>query len=116
MATHNFRELNIWKRSMDLVRNVYVLTSKLPNDERFGLKSQVNRCAVSIPSNIAEGSGRGTNKDFGRFLDISLGSSYELETQLILAQDLFKIETNKTIEELNEVQRMIVGFRKALKT
>ena len=101
---------------MDLVRNVYALTSELPDDERFGLKSQVNRCAVSIPSNIAEGSGRGTNKDFGRFLDISLGSSYELETQLILTHDIFKIDTDRIIEELKEVQRMIVGFRKTLKT
>lgn len=100
---------------MDLTRNVYILTSDLPSDERFGLKSQVNRCAVSIPSNIAEGSGRGTNKDFGRFLDISLGSSYELETQLILTQDLFKIDANKVIQELNEVQKMIVGFRRTLK-
>ena len=116
MATHNFRELNVWKRSMDLVRNVYVLTSDLPEDERFGLKSQVNRCAVSIPSNIAEESGRGTNKDFSRFLDISLGSSYELETQLILTHDLFKIETDKIIQELNEVQKMIVGFSRKLKT
>ena len=101
---------------MDLTRNIYVLTSSLPSDERYGLKSQVNRCAVSIPSNIAEGSGRGTDKDFGRFLDISLGSSYELETQLILTNDLFKIETDKVIQELNEVQKMIVGFRRSLKT
>lgn len=115
MAVHNFREMNIWKRSMDLTRNVYVLTSELPSDERFGLKSQVNRCAVSIPSNIAEGSGRGTNKDFRRFLDISLGSSYELETQLILTQDLFKIDATNVIQELNEVQKMIVGFRRTLK-
>jgi len=100
---------------MDLTRKVYVLTSELPDDERFGLKSQINRSSVSIPSNIAEGSGRGTDKDFCRFLDISLGSSFELETQLILAQDLFKIETLKTIEELNEVQKMIVGFRNRLK-
>ena len=115
MAIHNFREMNIWKRSMDLTRNVYVLTSELPSDERFGLKSQVNRCAVSIPSNIAEGSGRGTNKDFRRFLDISLGSSYELETQLILTQDLFEIDATNVIQELNEVQKMIVGFRRNLK-
>lgn len=100
---------------MDLTRNVYVLTSELPSDERFGLKSQVNRCAVSIPSNIAEGSGRGTNKDFRRFLDMSLGSSYELETQLILTQDLFKIDATNVKQELNEVQKMIVGFRRNLK-
>ena len=115
MAGHNFRELNIWKKSMDLTRNVYLLTAQLPADEKFGLRSQLNRCSVSVPSNIAEGSGRGTNKDFRRFLDISLASSYELETQLILAQDLFNMDTKDTLEQLNEVQKMIVGFRRTLK-
>ncbi len=115
MATHNFRQLSIWTRSMDLTRSVYDLSAALPKDEKYGLKSQINRCAISIPSNIAEGSGRNTRKDFSRFLDIALSSSYELETQLILAQDLFKIQTSKTIEELNEIQRMIVGFRSKLK-
>ena len=115
MAVHNFRELNIWKKSMDLTRNIYLLTAKLPEDEKFGFRSQLNRCSVSIPSNIAEGSGRGTNKDFRRFLDISLASSYELETQLILAQDLFNMDTKETLEQLNEVQKMIVGFRRTLK-
>jgi len=100
---------------MDLARTIYMLTSGLPNDEKYGLKSQINRCAVSIPSNIAEGSGRSTNKDFSRFLDIALSSSYELETQLILVRDLFVLEVNETIEELNEVQKMIVGFRNKLK-
>lgn len=100
---------------MNLTRNVYDLSAALPKDEKYGLKSQINRCAISIPSNIAEGSGRNTRKDFSRFLDIALSSSYELETQLILAQDLFKIQTGKTIEELNEIQRMIVGFRSKLK-
>ncbi len=100
---------------MDLPRSVYALTSKLPSDEKFGLKSQINHCSVSIPSNIAEGSGRGTNKDFNRFLDISLGSSYELETQLILAKDLFNAESNEIIKELNELQKMIIGFKKSLK-
>ena len=73
---HNFRELKIWKESLVLVKNVYLLTSKLPKDEKFGLVSQINRCAVSIPSNIAEGSGRTTEKEFLYFLNIAISSSY----------------------------------------
>ena len=69
---HNFRELKIWKDSMSLTKNVYLLTSQLPLEEKFGLKSQLNRCAISIPSNIAEGSGRTSNKEFNHFLNISL--------------------------------------------
>ncbi len=68
---HNFRELKIWKEGMNIVKSVYILTSQLPADERFGLVSQINRCAVSIPSNIAEGSGRTSNKEFLHFLNIS---------------------------------------------
>jgi four helix bundle protein len=115
MAVHNFRELNIWKRSMDHTRSVYALTRRLPDDEKFGLKSQINRCSVSICSNIAEGSGRGTNKDFNRFLDIALSSSYELETQLILMNDLFDIGSDKLMNELTELQKMIIGFKNTLK-
>ena len=73
---HNFRELKIWKDSIEIVKSIYLLTSELPDDEKFGLKSQLQRCAVSIPSNIAEGSGRSTNKDFRNFLIIGLSSSY----------------------------------------
>ena len=65
---HNFRELKIWKEAMNIVKSVYLLTSQLPSDERFGLVSQINRCSVSIPSNIAEGSGRTSNKEFLHFL------------------------------------------------
>jgi four helix bundle protein len=85
---HNFRQLNIWKDARSLVKDVYLLTSNFPSDEKFGLKSQINRCAISVPSNIAEGSARGTNKDFAHFLRISLGSLFEMETQLLLAVDL----------------------------
>lgn len=111
---HNFRELKIWKDSIEIVKSIYLLTSELPDDEKFGLKSQLQRCAVSVPSNIAEGSGRSTNKDFRNFLNISLSSSYELETQLIIVNELFKIEIVELIEKLHEVQRMIIGFKKTL--
>lgn len=77
---HNFRDLGIWKDSFSIVKEVYELCQKLPDDEKFGLKSQILRCAVSIPSNIAEGSGRTSDKEFLYLLNIAISSSYELET------------------------------------
>lgn len=112
---HNFRELIIWKKAINVVTSLYLLVVELPDVEKFGLKSQMSRSAVSIPSNIAEGSGRGTDKDFNRFLDIALSSSYELETQLILSQKLFGIEIEKLIKDINELQKMIGGFKRSLK-
>ena len=112
---HNFKELNIWQKSFELVEEVYSLTKNLPDSEKFGLISQLNRSSVSIPSNIAEGSGRNTDKEFNRFLNIALGSSYELETQLILVNRLFENrDTKNIIEQLNEIQKMIRGFAKSL--
>lgn len=111
---HNFKELKIWKESIELVKLTYLLSNELPDNEKFGLKSQIQRSAVSIPSNIAEGSGRSTTKDFNHFLNISLSSSYELETQLIIAYELFKVEINTILEKLGEIQRMIIGFKKSL--
>ena len=111
---HNFRELNIWKNGIILTKEVYDLSIKLPDDEKYGLKSQIKRCSSSIPSNIAEGSGRGTVKDFNHFLNISLGSSYELETQLVLINLLFEINNEEIIIKINELQRMIKGFQKSL--
>ena len=89
---HNFRELEVWKRAMSLAKHVYVVTKQYPSDERFGLVSQSQRAVVSIASNIAEGAGRGTDKDFVHFLYIALGSAFELETQLLLAKDLKYID------------------------
>jgi len=111
---HNFRELNIWKNGMKIVKSTYQISKGLPNDEKFGLTSQIQRCSVSIPSNIAEGSGRSTEKDFIKFINIGLSSSYELETQLILVNDLYKVETDVIIKEINELQRMIIGFKRSL--
>jgi four helix bundle protein len=113
---HNFRELKIWKESMILVKKVYLITSELPMDEKFGLVSQINRCAVSIPSNIAEGSGRTTEKEFLHFLNIAISSSYELETQLILIEDIFQIQTKSILMELETLQKMIGAFKRILKT
>lgn len=111
---HNFRELQIWKDSMSFVKSIYLLTAKIESEERFGLISQMNRCAVSIPSNIAEGSGRTTEKDFNRFLDIAIASSYELETQLILVNDIYGIQTESIIAELTIIQKKIGAFKRTL--
>lgn len=107
---HNFRELLIWQDSMKLVKKIYLMTAGLPTEEKYGLISQINRCSISIPSNIAEGSGRTSEKDFLNFLRISISSSYELETQLILVQELFDVETESIITDLHSIQNMIGGF------
>ncbi|PMC25381.1 four helix bundle protein [Hoylesella buccalis] len=105
-----FRDLSVWQKSMNLTRRVYELTASYPQEERFGLVSQMRRCAVSIPSNISEGYGRETNNEHIRFLYISLGSCNELETQLILSQDLAFVTTNACQELVNlvdEVSKML---------
>lgn len=99
---------------MKLVRNIYILTSELPSQEKYGLASQLNRCSISIPSNIAEGSGRTSEKEFIHFLRISLSSSYELETQLILVEDLFGKPTSGLLEDVASLQSMIGAFIRKL--
>lgn len=84
----DYKKLQIWLQGMEIVRESYKVCRQLPKEELFGISSQIKRAAVSIPSNIAEGAGRRTDKDFTRFLEISLGSAFELETQLIIVQDL----------------------------
>ncbi len=116
-GSHNFRKLTIWKDAILVVKNVYNLTAIFPPVERFGLISQMRRCAVSIPSNIAEGSGRNTGKDFDRFLSIAFSSSYELETQLIISSEWGFLEADKLkliTDELNKLQRMIYSFQQSL--
>ena len=83
-----FKELKVWQKAIELVTETYLKTQNFPKEEIYGLTSQIRRCAVSIPSNIAEGCGRKTNKDFSNFLGISLGSSFEFETQLIICKNL----------------------------
>jgi four helix bundle protein len=99
---------------MSLVKKIYILTSQLPSDERFGLVSQINRSSISIPSNIAEGSGRTTEKEFSRFLEISMSSSYELETQLILISELYEINIEDVIMDLKSIQFKIGAFKRTL--
>ncbi|MBU1100299.1 MAG: four helix bundle protein [Bacteroidetes bacterium] len=114
---HNFKELKVWQRSRELVKKIYDISSKFPDHEKFVLVSQIRRAVISLPSNIAEGCGSNSDKEFNRYLGIAMSSSYELETQLYLAFDLqylFKNELDSTIEELNEIQRMLVGLKKKL--
>ena len=114
---HNFKELQIWKKSMKLSKDIYNSLDDLPGNEKFGLSSQIKRSVVSIPSNIAEGSSRSSNKDFNRFLQISLGSAFELETQLILAYEFKFIDkrvSERLLADLTEIQKIINGFIKSI--
>lgn len=115
---HDFKSLKVWEKSMDLTVQVYKLMENMPKDERFALTSQIKRAAVSIPSNIAEGAGRNSNADFARFLDISNGSSNELETQLILAKKLGFLSDdllNLITPELEQIQKMNYKLIKSLR-
>lgn len=114
---HNFKKMKIWIESMELVSETYKITRGFPDFEKFGLVSQMNRCAVCIPSNIAEGSSKPTNKHFIQYLNNSLGSAFELETQLIIASKENYISKEKFIdfeEKLKQIQKMISGFQAGL--
>ena len=113
MENRHFRDLQVWQRSMALARNLYALTERFPKSEMFGLRSQIRRAAVSVPSNIAEGRGRGTEKSFAVFLTQARGSLYELETQVELAADLgftSKDQATAIVVEAAEISRMIHGL------
>ncbi|MCX6120610.1 MAG: four helix bundle protein [Ignavibacteriales bacterium] len=114
----NFRELKIWQKGMDIVTGVYQLTSLLPKDEKFGLKTQLQRAAVSIPSNIAEGCSRNSEIDFKRFLEIAIGSTYELETQLTIVENINLVSEEKVfpmLQLLSEEQKMLNSFIASIK-
>ncbi|GAA4040424.1 four helix bundle protein [Flavobacterium chungnamense] len=109
---HNFKNLKIWISAMNITNDIYKQTSEFPKSETYGLVSQMNRAAVSMPSNIAEGSNRG-NIHFKHYLNISLGSSFELQTQLLIANQNKYITDEKTIEIENKIiefQKMTTGF------
>jgi four helix bundle protein len=112
---HNLKELKIWHKAIDLSVDVYKATAGFPSDERFGLTSQTRRSAVSIPSNIAEGAGRNSNKEFNNFLGIANGSSYELQTQLIISNKLNLLGNDlldHLLNQIDEVQKMTYAFQK----
>ena len=116
VRTH--KDLDIWKMSIDLVKDVYALTESFPKDEQFGLTSQLRRAAVSIPSNIAEGSARNGNKEFIQFCYISLGSLSEVETQIIIARELNLIQTrlsSEVLEKVEIIRKKLLNFIKYLK-
>lgn len=115
---HRFKELGIWKKSRLFCTEIYNETASFPQEEKFGLTNQLRRALVSIPSNIAEGSSRNSNKDFARFLEIAIGSAYEVETQLLIAGDLGFLNQEKVTEltnSLEEIVKMTSKFRSTLK-
>ena len=105
---NSYRDLIVWQKAMELVKDTYLLTKIFPKEEFYGLTSQIRRCAISIPSNIAEGRGRNSDKEFVRFLQISLGSLYELQTQLELSLELGYVSNIDNLLNLSiEIEKMI---------
>ena len=111
------QELEVWNKSMELVTNIYLITGNFPKEELYGLVSQMRRCAVSIPSNIAEGCSRFSDKETLKFLSIALGSISELETQLIISQNIGYINSVEELMTQNEtVKKLLLGLIKYLNT
>jgi len=104
---NSYKDLIVWQKGYELVKQVYKISSKLPKEEVFALQSQMRRSAVSIVSNIAEGSSRKTRKDYCQFLHIAYGSASELETQLFLCKDLYALDIKECIMLLQEVSKML---------
>jgi four helix bundle protein len=115
---HRFKDLEIWKLSRQFCSQLYATTANFPDSEKFGLTNQLRRASVSIPSNIAEGCSRTSNEDFSRFLEIAIGSIYEIETQLLIAFDLGyinQLKLDELIHDLNIILKMTAKFRSTLK-
>ncbi len=114
----SFRDLIAWQKGIVLCKQIYVISAEFPDVEKFGLRSQVRRAAVSIPSNIAEGYGRRRKQDYLRFLDMARGSLCEVETQMILAQELSFVEANRVascMELIREVDRILYALARSVK-
>mgnify|MGYP001128226656 CR=1 FL=1 len=110
----SYRQLKVWQFSFEVVKDVYSITSLLPDIEKFGLTSQSQRSAVSVPSNIAEGQQRNGSKEFKHFISIARGSAAELSTQLLLIQDVNEIDCEKTILKVEEIQKMLYSLSSKL--
>lgn len=113
----NFKQLKIWQKGFEIAVQSFKLTSSFPKEEKFGISSQITRAAVSIPSNIPEGSSRSSEKDYNRFLEISLGSSFELETQLLISGAAKYSDTdlrNSILKSVDEEQKMLMSFMNTL--
>ncbi len=109
----DYKELDVWKSSIELAKLVYHFTRQLPSNEEYGLSHQMRRAVISIPSNIAEGIGRNTSKETIQFLFIARGSIFELETQLILCKEIFKVDTHDydaLFQKLQNCKMLINGF------
>lgn len=116
---HNFKNLKIWQKAVDLAVKVYGITKDFPVEEKFGITSQMRRSSVAIPSNIAEGTARNSSKAFSNCLDISLGESFELETQAIIANRVGILDEDQfgqLSEEVSEIQKMIIGFKSTVES
>ena len=113
---HNLKELKIWHKAIELSTEVYRLTADFPKEEKYGLTSQIRRAAVSVPSNIAEGAGRNSNKEFIHFLGISNGSYYELQTQLIISKNLSLINNgvDLILDQIDQIQKMNYSLQSKL--
>ena len=112
-----YRELKVWRLAMELAEDIYRLSAKFPKHEIYGLGSQIQRSAVSVPSNIAEGQARNSNKEFNHFLGIARGSLAELETQIMLAQRLDYLnaeKANPALEKAEEIGKMLKGLQKSI--
>ncbi len=105
---HNFKKLKIWQMAMEIAKNIFEITATFPESEKFALTHQLNKCAVSMPSNIAEGSSR-TNKSFSHFIDIALGSSFEVHTQILLSE----VKSYISVEMTNFIENKLLEFQKA---
>jgi four helix bundle protein len=119
MKVQNYRGLIAWQKAMALVKSIYQTTKGFPKDETYGLTSQIRRAAVSIPSNIAEGQGRNSTKEFIQFLSIAYGSLMEVETQIMIAESLEYLQTKDLevfLEQTGEVARLINGLSKSLES
>ena len=117
LAMSDFHNLLIWKRSHQLTLDIYKVSQSFPKEELFGLTSQIGRAISSVPTNIAEGSGRNSNKDFAHFLQIAIGSASEVEYELLLAHDLQYInkdEYERLINEMVAIRKMIIKYRAEL--
>jgi len=114
MATHE--NLDIWKLSIEFVTKIYSTTAGFPSEEKFGLVSQMRRCAISVPSNIAEGAARKSDKEFIQFLHIALGSIAELDTQLLIAQNLDFTDPKELREELKSIKIKLINYIKYIKS
>jgi len=113
MKSH--KDLDVWKKSMELVVEIYRMTHHFPSEEQYGLSSQLRRSAISIPSNIAEGAARSSDKEFKQFLSIALGSAAEVETQLILTEKLgLSASTSELLGKLSDIRKMLSGLSQYL--